>query len=134
MKLYLGNLSYEVTEDDLRQALEPFGQVESVTILKDRDSGRPKGFGFAEMASKAEGQAAIEGLNGKELKGRALNVNEARPRTENSGGRGGYGGGRKDGYGGGRSGGGGRNGQNSGRGGYGGSGGGGGRGGQGRGR
>nr|NJM01549.1 RNA-binding protein [Desulfobacula sp.] len=97
MKLYLGNLSYEVTEDDLRQALEAFGQVESVTILKDRDSGRPKGFGFAEMASKAEGQAAIEGLNGKELKGRALNVNEARPRTENSGGRsggrGGYGGG-----------------------------------------
>ena len=128
MKLYLGNLSYEVTEDDLRQALEPFGQVESVTILKDRDSGRPKGFGFAEMASKAEGQAAIEGLNGKELKGRALNVNEARPRTENSGGRGGYGGGRSGG-------GGGRNGQNSGRGGYGGSGGGGGgRGGQGRGR
>ncbi|OGQ90632.1 MAG: RNA-binding protein, partial [Deltaproteobacteria bacterium RIFOXYC2_FULL_48_10] len=78
MKLYLGNLSYEVTEDDLRQALEAFGQVESVTILKDRDSGRPKGFGFAEMASKEEGQAAIEGLNGKELKGRALNVNEAR--------------------------------------------------------
>lgn len=133
MKLYLGNLSYEVTEDDLRQALEPFGQVESVTILKDRDSGRPKGFGFAEMASKAEGQAAIEGLNGKELKGRALNVNEARPRTENgggrSGGRGGYGGGGgggRGGYGGG--GGGGRGGQ--GRDGY----GGGGRGGQGRGR
>ena len=135
MKLYLGNLSYEVTEDDLRQALEAFGQVESVTILKDRDSGRPKGFGFAEMASKEEGQAAIEGLNGKELKGRALNVNEARPRTENSGGRsggrGGYGGGGgRGGYGGG--GGGGRGGEGGGRGGYG--GGGGGRGGQGGGR
>jgi len=137
MKLYLGNLSYEVTEDDLRQALEPFGQGESVTILKDRDSGRPKGFGFAEMSSKEEGQAAIEGLNGKELKGRALNVNEARPRTENSGGRGGRGGGGggRGGYGGGGGG---------GRGGYGGGGGGrggqsrdgysGGRGGQGRGR
>lgn len=133
MKLYLGNLSYEVTEDDLRQALEAFGQVESVTILKDRDSGRPKGFGFAEMASKAEGQAAIEGLNGKELKGRALNVNEARPRTENSGGRsggrGGYGGGGGGGRGGYGGGGGGRGGQGGGRDGYG-----GGRGGQGRGR
>ncbi|MDD2390186.1 MAG: RNA-binding protein [Desulfobacterales bacterium] len=96
MKLYVGNLSYEVTEDDLRLALEQFGQVESATIITDRDSGQSKGFGFVEMASKAEGQAAIDGLNGKELKGRALNVNEARPRTESRGGsgRGGYGGGR----------------------------------------
>ncbi len=94
MKLYVGNLSYEVTEEDLRQALEQFGQVESATIIKDRDSGRSKGFGFVEMASKAEGQSAIDGLNGKELKGRALNVNEARPRTESRGGRGGRGGGR----------------------------------------
>jgi cold-inducible RNA-binding protein len=115
MKIYVGNLSYEVTEEDLRLALEPFGQIESVAIIKDKQSGQSKGFGFVEMASKAEGQSAIEGLNGKELKGRALNVNEARPRTESRGGRGGYGGG--------------RGGQGGGRGGYG-----GGRGGQGRGR
>ena len=121
MKIYVGNLSYEVTEEDLRLALEQFGQVESATIIKDKHSGQSKGFGFVEMASKAEGQSAIDGLNGKELKGRALNVNEARPRTENRGGRGGQGGGR-GGYGGG----GGRGGQGGGRGGYG-----GGRGGQG---
>jgi RNA recognition motif-containing protein len=101
MKIYVGNLSYEVTEEDLRLALEQFGQVESVTIITDKRSGESKGFGFVEMPSKAEGQSAIEGLNGKELKGRALNVNEARPRTESrssgggqGGGRGGYGGGR----------------------------------------
>ena len=113
MKIYLGNLSYEVTEEDLRMALQPFGQVESATIIKDKYSGQSKGFGFVEMASKAEGQSAIDGLNGKELKGRALNVNEARPRTESRGGRGGRGGGR-----GGR--GGGRGGQGGGRGGQGG--------------
>ena len=113
MKIYLGNLSYEVTEEDLRLALQPFGQVESATIIKDKYSGQSKGFGFVEMASKAEGQSAIDGLNGKELKGRALNVNEARPRTESRGGRGGRGGGR-----GGR--GGGRGGQGGGRGGQGG--------------
>ena len=103
MKLYVGNLSNEVTEEDLRLALEKFGQVESATIIKDRDSGRSKGFGFVEMASKAEGQSAIDGLNGKELKGKALNVNEARPKTENRGSRGGFGGGRR-GQGGGRGG------------------------------
>ncbi len=104
MKLYVGNMSYETTEEDLRLACEAFGKVESVTIIKDKDSGEPKGFGFVEMSSKADGQAAIEGLNGKELKGRTLNVNEARPRTGNFGGSpGGYGGG-KGGYGGGRSG------------------------------
>ena len=92
MKIYVGNLSYEVTEEELRQALEAFGQVESVTIIKDKYSGQSKGFGFVEMASKAEGQSAIDGLNGKELKGRTLNVNEARPRSEGRGGRGGYGG------------------------------------------
>ena len=92
MKIYAGNLSYEVTEEDLRLAFEAFGQVESATIIKDKYSGQSKGFGFVEMASKAEGQSAIDGLNGKELKGRALNVNEARPRTEGRGGRGGYGG------------------------------------------
>jgi cold-inducible RNA-binding protein len=129
MKIYVGNLSYEVTEDDLRLALEPFGQVESATIIKDKQSGQSKGFGFVEMASKAEGQSAIDGLNGKELKGRALNVNEARPRTESRSSRGGQGGGR-GGQGGGRGGyGGGRGGQGGGRGGYG-----GGRGGQGGGR
>ena len=142
MKIYVGNLSYEVTEEDLRLALEQFGQVESATIIKDKYSGQSKGFGFVEMASKAEGQAAIDGLNGKELKGRALNVNEARPRTESHGSRGGYGGGRGGQGGGGRGGqgGGGRGGQGGGDrggqggGGRGGQGGGGDRGGQGRGR
>ncbi|MBN2298515.1 MAG: RNA-binding protein [Deltaproteobacteria bacterium] len=103
MKIYVGNLSYEVTEDDLRMAFEQFGQTESVAIIKDKFSGQSKGFGFVEMASKSEGQAAIEGMNGKELKGRALNVNEARPRPEGRNGRGGFGGGR-GGQGGGKSG------------------------------
>lgn len=103
MKIYVGNMSYDVTEDDLRQALEQFGEVESVTIITDKYSGRSKGFGFAEMASKEEGQSAIDGLNDTDLKGRTLNVNEARPRTENRGGRGGGGGGR-GGYGGDRGG------------------------------
>ena len=126
MKIYVGNLSYEVTEEDLRLALKQFGQVESATIIKDKHSGQSKGFGFVEMASKAEGQSAIDGLNGKELKGRALNVNEARPLTERRGSGGGYGGGR----------GGGRGGQSGGRGGQGGGRGeqGGDRGGRGRGR
>jgi cold-inducible RNA-binding protein len=102
MKIYVGNLSYEVTEEDLRQAFEPFGQVESTNVIKDKYSNRSKGFGFVEMPAKAEAQAAIDGLNGKELKGRTLNVNEARPRTESQrgkggreGGRGGRGGGRR---------------------------------------
>jgi RNA recognition motif-containing protein len=86
MNIYVGNLSYEVTEEDLQEALEAFGQVESVRIIKDKYSGQSKGFGFVEMPSKAEGQSAIDGLNGKELKGRTINVNEARPRTENRGG------------------------------------------------
>ena len=121
MNIYVGNLSYEVTEDDLQLAFEPFGQVESVTIIKDKDSGQSKGFGFVEMASKAEGQSAIDDLNGKEIKGRAINVNEARPRTESRSSGGGYGGGR-GGQGGGRGGqGGGRGGQSGGRGGQGGS-------------
>ncbi len=103
MKIYVGNLSFEVTEEDLRLALEQFGQVESARIIKDKHSGQSKGFGFVEMASKAEGQSAIDGLNGKELKGRALNVNEARPRPQGRRGGGGYGGGR-GGQGGGRGG------------------------------
>jgi len=114
MKIYVGNLSYEVTEDDLKVAFKEFGQVESVTIIKDKYSGQSKGFGFVEFASKAEGQAAIDGLNGKEIKGRTLNVNEARPRPE---GHGGYGGGHRGG-GGGRGGYGGGGGGRGGRGGY----------------
>ena len=129
MNIYVGNLSNEVTEEDLKQAFETFGEVESVKIIKDKYTDRSKGFGFVEMASKAEGQSAIDGLNGKELKGKALNVNEARPRTESRGRGAGYGGGR-GGQGGGRAGyGGGRGGQGGGRAGYG-----GGRGGQGGGR
>jgi len=129
MNIYVGNLSNEVTEEDLKQAFEPFGEVESVKIIKDKYTNRSKGFGFVEMPSKAEGQSAIDDLNGKELKGKALNVNEARPRPESRGRREGYGGGR-GGQGGGRGGyDGGRGGQGGGRGGYG-----GGRGGRGRGR
>jgi RNA recognition motif-containing protein len=127
MKIYVGNMSYEVTEEDLRQAFTAFGPVESVAIIKDRSSGQSKGFGFVEMPSKEEGQAAIAGMNGKELKGRTLNVNEALPRTEKpgGGGRGGYGGGGgRGGYGGGggRGGGGGGYGGGGGRGGGGGGG------------
>ncbi len=95
MNIYLGNLSYEVTEDDVRLAFEPFGKVESATIIKDKYSGRSKGFGFVEMPTKAEAQSAIDGLNGTELKGKTLNVNEARPRTENRRDGGGRGGGRR---------------------------------------
>lgn len=82
MNIYVGNLSYEVTEDALREAFEEFGTVESATIIKDKFSGKSRGFGFVEMSSKSEAQSAIDGLNGKELKGKALNVNEARPRPE----------------------------------------------------
>ncbi len=94
MKIYIGNMSYDTTEEDLRQAFESFGEVVSVNIITDRDSGRPKGFGFVEMGSKEEATAAIEALNGQDMKGRQVNVNEARPRnTDNrrgGGGRGGY--------------------------------------------
>jgi len=103
MNIYIGNLSYEVTEEDLKEAFEAFGQVETVNIIKDKYSGQSKGFGFVEMSAKAEADSAIEGLNDTELKGRTLKVNEARPRTESRGGRGGYGGGgRGGGQGGGR--------------------------------
>lgn len=91
MKIYMGNLSSEITEEELRQEFEAFGKVESVNIITDKISGRPKGFGFVEMTSEFEGQAAITGLNGKTLKDRSLNVNVARPRTDNRGS--GYGGG-----------------------------------------
>ncbi len=94
MNIYVGNLSREVTEEDLREAFEAFGEVTSAKIIKDKYSGESKGFGFVEMTSKTDGESAITGLNGKELKGKALNVNEARPRTESRGGRGGQGRGR----------------------------------------
>ena len=86
MKIYVGNLSYEVTEEDLRQEFVAFGEVTSVSVITDKYSGRPKGFGFVEMASKAEAEAAITGLNGKTLKERTIMVNEARPRTDSRGG------------------------------------------------
>lgn len=98
MNIYVGNLSRETTEDDLRQAFEAFGQVESASVIKDRFTGESRGFGFVEMPSKDEAQAAITGMNGKDLMGRALNVNEARPRTERRGGRGGGGRGKQGGY------------------------------------
>ncbi len=87
MKIYVGNLSYEVTEEELRKEFEAFGEVTSVNIITDKYSGRPKGFGFVEMASVSEGQAAITGLHEKTLKDRTLNVNAARPRPESRGGR-----------------------------------------------
>jgi cold-inducible RNA-binding protein len=101
MKIYVGNLSYEVTEQDLRQEFEAFGVVESVSIITDKYSGRPKGFAFVEMPTVSEGQAAITGLNGKTLKERTLTVDTARPRSDNRSG-GSYGDRRSGGYGGGR--------------------------------
>ena len=102
MNIYVGNLSYDVTEDELRQEFAAFGEVESVNIITDKHSGRSKGFGFVEMKSKSEAEAAIAGLKGKSLKDRELDVNEARPRTDNR--SGGFGGGRRSGgFGGGRS-------------------------------
>jgi RNA recognition motif-containing protein len=85
MKVYLGNLSYSINEEELRQALAPFGTVTSVAIIKDKATGQSKGFGFVEMASDGEAKAAIEGLNGKALKGRTVVVNEARPRPDSGG-------------------------------------------------
>jgi len=95
VNIYVGNLSREATEADVREAFQAFGQVATVTIIKDKFSGEPRGFGFVEMPVKTEAQAAIAGMNGKELKGRALTVNEARPRAEGGGGRNRRGGGRR---------------------------------------
>jgi len=95
LNIYVGNLDRQVTEEDLRKTFESFGQVESATILKDKFSGEPRGFGFVEMPAKAEARAAIDGLNGTELKERSINVNEAHPREENRRGKGGRGGGRR---------------------------------------
>ena len=104
-KLYVGNLSYNVRDDDLQQAFAQYGTVSSAKVMMDRDTGRSKGFGFVEMGSDPEAQAAINGMNGQALDGRAIVVNEARPREERPGGFGG--GGSRGGYGGGGSGGGG---------------------------
>jgi RNA recognition motif-containing protein len=126
-KLYVGNLSYNTTSSDLEQLCGQHGTVQSAEVIQDRDTGRSKGFGFVQMGSDAEAQAVIAALNGHELDGRALTVNEAKPREPRSGGGGGggYGGG---GGGGGRGGyGGGGGGRSGGGGGYGGGGGGGGR-------
>lgn len=87
MNIYVGNLSYETTEDDLKKEFETFGKVESVKIIMDNYTGRSKGFGFVEMPNNSEAQAALTGLKDKELKGRALNINEARPKTEGGQGR-----------------------------------------------
>ena len=106
MNIYVGNLSRQTTEDDLRKAFEAFGQVESANVIQDKFTGESRGFGFVEMPSKQEAQKAIEEMNGTDLGGRALNVNEARPKTERRGGGGG-GGGRGRGGGGGFGGGGG---------------------------
>lgn len=84
-KLYVGNLSYEVTGQDLEKMFEPHGKVESAQVIADRDTGRSKGFGFVEMGSDQEAQAATQALNGKESNGRALTVNEAKPREERPG-------------------------------------------------
>jgi RNA recognition motif-containing protein len=103
MNIYVGNMSPDTNEDDLRQAFEVFGQVESVNIIKDRFSGESRGFGFVEIPSKNEAQNAISEMNGKDLKGNAINVNEARPRANRGGGGrgGGSGGGGRGGSGGG---------------------------------
>jgi len=93
VNIYIGNLSREVTEDELRQSFEAFGQVTSANVIKDRYSGESRGFGFVEMSTKSEAQAAINGLNGTTLGERTLSVSEARPRTEGGGGRRPFGGG-----------------------------------------
>jgi RNA recognition motif-containing protein len=101
-RLYVGNLPYSITSDDLQQTFEEYGVVLSAEVLSDRETGRSRGFGFVEMANDAEADAAIEALDGNDLEGRRLTVNEARPRTPGGGprggggGRGGYGGGRSD--------------------------------------
>lgn len=95
MKIFVGNFSFSTTEADLRALFEPYGAIDNVSVVTDRQTGRSRGFGFVEMGNKSEAEKAIEGLNGKESGGRTLNVNEARPKTDN-GPRGGRGGSRDD--------------------------------------
>jgi len=101
MNIYVGNLSYDMTEEDLRKEFEAFGKVDSVNIIKDKFTDRSRGFAFVEMSNNEEGKAAVAGVNGKDVKGRALNVSDARPRGEGSRGGGGGGGGERRGGGGG---------------------------------
>jgi RNA recognition motif-containing protein len=99
LRIYVGNLPYEYAEEELKQAFIAYGQVETATVIRDRDSGRSKGFGFVEMPQAAEAKAAIEALNGKQVNSRNLTVNEARPREQRATGSGvGFGGGRRDRY------------------------------------
>lgn len=102
MNIYVGNLSHNTSEQELRTAFEQFGQVTKASIITDKFSGEPRGFAFVEMSNKSEAIAAINGLNGKEFGGRTLNVSEARPREDRGGGGGGRGGGGHRGGGGGR--------------------------------
>lgn len=97
MRIYVGNLAYDVTEDELKKQFETFGEVTSSTIPVDRDSGRPKGFGFVDMPNQTQAEAAVAGMNGKSYKDRVLTVNEARPRAESGGGGGGFRGGGRGG-------------------------------------
>ncbi len=92
MKLFVGNFPFSTTETDLQSLFAPYGNIESVTVVTDRQTGRSRGFGFVEMNDRGEAEKAIEALNGKEVGGRALNVNEARPKNDNGGFRGGRGG------------------------------------------
>jgi RNA recognition motif-containing protein len=108
MNIYVGNLAWETTEEDLKTAFGVYGEVDTVKVIKDNYTGKSKGFGFVEMPDNAQAQAAIDGMNNKEFKGKTLTVNTARPRTENTRSGGGYGGGGRSS--GGRSGGGGRQG------------------------
>jgi len=94
MNIYVGNLGYDLTEDDLKTAFVSFGEVDSARVIVDRDSGRSKGFGFVEMPVSTQAQSAIDSLNGTELKGRSVTVNEARPKPQGDDRRGGFGGGR----------------------------------------
>ncbi|MBU2438318.1 MAG: RNA-binding protein [Acidobacteria bacterium] len=93
MNIYVGNLSFNVKDSDLKEAFEAFGTVESAKVIEDRDTGRSRGFGFVEMPNKSEGESAIAGMNGKNLMDRDLKVNEAKPKTEGGRGGGGFGGG-----------------------------------------
>ena len=102
MNIYVGNLSYDASSEDLRKAFEAYGEVSSANIIKDKYSGQPRGFGFVEMPNKAEAQTAIESLNGKDILGQQINVNEARPREDRGGSRGQGGNRGRSGFGGGR--------------------------------